>query len=131
MKTGSIWVTIVMALFLTPTVGQARSDEKSQKTTNKVQASPDDPDRQRHGSVAGTVVNKSGDIVGEANVELTDSVTEEPPLSVKTDKKGAYEFISLLPGVYSIQAKKNALVSDVVQIKITNASTVGPQLVLK
>jgi hypothetical protein len=113
--------------------GQICADEKSAKATKTaelVQSSPDQPDRSHKGSVTGLVTDKTGNAVGEAKVELIDPVTKEPPLSIITDKKGRYIFSGLLPGSYKIQAKKDAMQSDLADIKVSSGSNAGPKLIL-
>lgn len=131
MKSQIIFVLFAGLVAVAP--GHARADERSLKTANvreDVQASVDSPDRTHKGSIKGTVIDVKGKPVKKAKVELTDPVTKEQPLSVMTDKRGQYMFSGLLPGVYSIQAKKGGMQSGSVDIKVTNGQNDGPQLAL-
>ncbi len=107
--------------------------EKSVNTTKPIkslQASVDKPDPTHKGSVTGTVTDEKGNAIRKARVELTDPVTKEEPVSVLTDKKGHYIFSELLPGAYIIQATKNGVRSDTMNIKIINGHNAVPKLIL-
>jgi uncharacterized GH25 family protein len=123
---------VLFTALLAVAMGHASADEKSAKTktaAHEVQASVDNPDRNK-GSVTGTVIDEKGKPVEGAKVELTDPVTKEPPSSVITDKKGQYEFRGLLPGTYRLQARKEGVQSDTNDIRVAIGKNVGPKLTL-
>jgi protocatechuate 3,4-dioxygenase beta subunit len=128
MKTKCMLVLVSLLLNTPVSYGISGGAVQGQEET---QASPDNPDRKHDGSVAGTVVDESGKPVSSAVVNLADTVTEEPPLSVRTDERGNYKFTKLLPGSYQILAEKDGKRSDSISIKVSNGPNAGPELKLR
>jgi hypothetical protein len=54
------------------------------------------------GSVAGTVTDPTGAIIPQADVTLTDSKGRGSML--QSDAQGAYKFIGVAPGIYTLSA---------------------------
>lgn len=120
------------ALFLSALPSFARPSvlTRTVQSSGDTQLSPDKPER-KHGSVTGMVVDELGKPVSSTSVELTDTVTEEPPASTTTNGEGKYGFAGLLPGVYTIRAKKDGTESGPVSVKVGDGPSSAPPLVLK
>lgn len=121
-------LTALLAVnFLNP-----NSSDKKQRTAQELsQAAPERPDRTHNGAVAGIVSDDKGASIGEATVMLQDTVTEESPATTTTTEKGHYKFTSLLPGEYTVWAKKGDEESAHLQIKVANGTISNADLVLR
>src|SRR5438270_7805925 len=59
-----------------------------------------------YGTIAGTVTDTSGAVVGDAGVTLTNLATGETR-SIRTDSSGNYTFANVLPGRYKLEGEKS------------------------
>src|SRR4051794_14367495 len=58
-----------------------------------------------YGTIAGTVTDTSGAVVGDASVTLTNLDTGETR-KISTDASGNYSFVNVLPGRYKLEGQK-------------------------
>jgi protocatechuate 3,4-dioxygenase beta subunit len=128
-----IWTLVLVGLVSVALSAQVHTYEVTQRTRSQstVQASPDNPERNRRGSLLGTVTDESGKPIPSASVQLTDTVTEEAASTTTTNDKGEYSFRSLLPGDYAVEATKNGKHSATQHVKVSDGPSQAPQLVLK
>ena len=96
-----------------------------------VQSAPERPNRAHEGTVVGTVSDDGGNVVSGATVLLQDSVTQENPVTVKTNDKGQYKFTSLLPGDYEVWATRGDQESEHLPLKVANGASSVNNLTLK
>src|SRR6476646_330224 len=68
-----------------------------------------------NGTIAGSILDKSGAAVPNATVEATSEDRGGDPRVVQTDNSGTYRIESLLPGKYTVVVKKDGFA----QVKIS------------
>jgi hypothetical protein len=59
-----------------------------------------------NGTIAGTIVDKTGSAVPDAKVQVTSSDRGGEPREINTDSSGSYRIEALLPGTYAVSVTK-------------------------
>jgi len=75
------------------------------------------------GIIKGTVLDKSGKPIEDADVTITSMEFTSLNLSVKTDKMGQFIEISVQPGYYQIKVQKNGYLPQVIEMYIGSRKT--------